>query len=667
MSSTEYIYIDNNEDAEKAADFLSTHKRLGYDTETTGLDVISGSAKLLLMQLGTEEITYLFDARKVEPQILKPILESKEILKVLHNAKFDYQATKKNTGIVMRNMFDTMLAYRLLTSGLVEDGKGGWVPAGFRDKNIKRFPYKGLNFLTQKYLGISLDKSVRQTFADHSYHKKFTTAQLQYAASDVVVLHPLCDLLSQQLVDEGLIDTALLEFAFIRPVAEMELNGVYINQEKWRAIISEAERKAEGFKKEMAAYIEPLCEQNTLFGEVVFNIDSQPQLMDAFKKLGFELENVDQKALKKIPHPLAKLIMDYRAYNKMISTYGEAILKKINRTTGRLHFTLHQLGADTGRLSSENPNIQNIPNDKDDPDAEVSLSFRDCFEAAPIKVSEEEAVAHVPAEGNVVLTADYSQCELRILAEVSQDPRFLEIFRKDQDLHIITSQQVFGYTNEDLAIFTSVKKKDTPDARLEDLFSKDQISMYKAVSDYRSKTKTINFGIVYGLSAWSLAERFKIPMEEAEGILENYFKTYHGIKRWLDRNAHETVANRYAKTILGRKKYFELADPSDEEMFKRSRGATRRMGNNHVIQGTNADITKEAIIRLQEAYEEIPGAKLLFTVHDEIVSECPAPMAEYVAQVKAEIMREAFRRFIKTVPVGNKDKVSVTIAKHWSK
>ena len=670
MSSTEYIYIDNNPEAERAVEFLATHKRLGYDTETTGLDVVSGKAKLLLMQLGTEDTTYLFDARKVNTEIIKPVLESKEILKVLHNAKFDYQATKKNTGIVIRNLFDTMLAYRLLTSGRIEDGKGGWVPAGFRDKNMKRFPYKGLNFLTQKYLGISLDKSVRQTFADHSYQKEFTSAQLQYAASDVAVLHPLCDILSQLLMDDGLIETALLEFEFIRPVAEMEMNGIYINQEKWRGIIAEAERKAQGFKKEIAVHIEPLCDQNTLFGEVIFNIDSQPQLMDAFKKLGFELENVDQKALKKIPHPLAKLIMEYRAYNKMISTYGEAILKKINRTTGRLHFTLHQLGADTGRLSSENPNIQNIPNDKDDPDAEVSLSFRDCFEAAPAvlpSIAEQEAEAYVPAEGNVMLTADYSQCELRILAEVSQDSRFLEIFRKDQDLHIITSQQVFGYTDADLATFSAVKEKDGPEVRLEAFFSKEQIAMHKAVYDYRSKTKTINFGIIYGLSAWSLSERFKIPMEEAEEILNNYFKTYHGIKRWLDRNAHETVANRYAKTILGRKKYFQLADPSDEEMFKRSRGATRRMGNNHVIQGTNADIIKEAINRLQEAYDEIPGAKILFTVHDEIVSECPVSIAKYVSQVKAEVMREAFRRFIKTVPVGNKDKVSVTIAKHWSK
>jgi DNA polymerase-1 len=315
-----------------------------------------------------------------------------------------------------------------------------------------------------------------------------------------------------------------------------------------------------------------------------------------------------------------------------------------------LHFTLHQLGADTGRLSSEKPNIQNIPQDREDQD--VKISFRDCFEAEP---------------GNVILTADYSQCELRILAERSQDKGFLEIFRRGDDLHIITSQQVFGYSDKELEIYLKIKPKDYPDANLLDMFSAEEVTAYKTVADFREKTKTINFGIVYGLSAWSLAERFKIPQAEAEKILDDYFKTYSGIKRWLGRNAHETLVNRYAKTIIGRKKYFHLADPEDEERFRRSKAATRRMGNNHGIQGTNADITKEALTRLQDAYDEIEGAKLLFTVHDEIVSEVPASMAEYVAGLKAEIMKEAFHRFVKTVPVGKDDKVSVTIASHWTK
>jgi len=226
---------------------------------------------------------------------------------------------------------------------------------------------------------------------------------------------------------------------------------------------------------------------------------------------------------------------------------------------------------------------------------------------------------------------------------------------------------VFGYLDQDLETYLKVKKKDHPDVDLSELFTPEEVEAYKTVSDFRAKTKTINFGIVYGLSAWSLAERFKIPEEEAEAILDNYFKTYSGIKRWLGKNGHETVVNRYAKTILGRKKYFHLHDPANEKAFRRSKGATRRMGNNHVIQGTNADITKEALIKLQEAYESIEGAKLLFTVHDEIVTECPEAVVDQVAEVKARIMKEAFHRFVKTVPVGNNDTVSVTIADHWTK
>ncbi len=650
MSDIEFVYVDDDREAQRAVDYLMKYDRLGYDTETTGLKLIGGFSKLLLMQLGTEEVTYLFDARKIDTQVLKEPLESKHILKILHNAKFDYQSTKIDTGISLHNIFDTMLAYRLLTSGLIEDGHGGFVPAGFRDKSKRHWPYKSLDFLSKKYLGIALNKDVRKTFVDHQYNKEFTQAQLQYAAEDIVVLHPLCDILSQKLMDEGLIDTSMLEFAFVRSAAEMEMNGVHINKTKWRKIISDAKTQASVLEKEMTGILAPLSDQNTLFGASTVNIKSPDQLLGAFGKLGIDLENTDEKALKTVSHPLAKLILQHRAYTKLISTYGEVILRKINRNTDRLHFTLHQLGADTGRLSSEKPNIQNIPQDKDD--ADVKISFRSCFEAI---------------EGHKILTADYSQCELRILAEESQDRKFLEIFRNDDDLHIITSQQVFGYTDEELDIYLKVKKKDHPDINLQDFFPVEKVTTYKKIGDFRDKTKTINFGIVYGLSAWSLAARFKIPQDEAEEILNNYFTTYSGIKRWLDKNAYETVVNRYACTMLGRKKYFELADPGDEEAFRRSKGATRRMGNNHVIQGANADITKEALVRLQEAYDEIEGAKLLFPVHDEIITECPESIAEYVAEVKAEIMKEAFHRFIKTVPVGKEDKVSVTIANHWSK
>lgn len=571
---------------------------------------------------------------------------------VVSNCKYDYQSTKHDTGIVLNNIFDTMLAYRLLTSGRIENGQGGYVPAGFRDKNKKIFPYKSLKFLCEKYLGLTLNKEIRKSFTDNQYTKEYTKQQLEYAAQDVLVLHPLCDILSEALIKEDLINTALLEFQFVRPCAEMELNGVYINKDKWRYIIDCARVEAEHISSKIMKLVMPLSDQNTLFGATTVNIKSQPQLLDIFYKLGYELESTDEKVLKKCDHPLADYVLEFRAYEKLISTYGEAILKKIYKTTNRLHFTLHQLGADTGRLSSEKPNIQNIPNDIEEPNSNVILSFRDCFEAE---------------EDNVILTADYSQVELRILAEVSQDPKFLEIFRSGHDLHIITSQQVFRYTDSELDIYLAIKKKDKPNICLENLFSHKEIIIYKKIHDYRTKTKTINFGIVYGLSAWSLAERFKMPESEAEKILNNYFHTYSGIKKWLNNNGHEAVVNRYAKTLLGRKKYFTLANSDDEKMFRRSKAAIRRMGNNAVIQGTNADITKEALINLQEVYDDIPGAKILFTVHDEIVSECPETITERVAKIKAEVMKKAFHRFIKTVPVGKDDIVLVTAASHWSK
>ena len=258
-------------------------------------------------------------------------------------------------------------------------------------------------------------------------------------------------------------------------------------------------------------------------------------------------------------------------------------------------------------------------------------------------------------------------CELRILAEVSQDQRFIEIFESGGDLHIITAQQVFGFTDSELDIYKEVKKKDHPSVNLLDLYNESDVSIYNKVYDFRTKTKVINFGIAYGLSAWSLSERFKVPQNEAEKILDDYFNTYHGIKRWLDKNGHESIALRYSKTIIGRKRYYTLADPEDDKEFRRSKNAARRAGNNAVIQGTNADITKEALNLLQRVYDTMNGVKLLFTVHDEIVSEVPEEKAEEVAEIKAVVMRQAFHRFVHTVPVGKDDKVEVTIADYWSK
>jgi len=643
-----YVYVDDEYKAKEALEYLSTFSRLGYDVETTGLKVVEGIDRLLLMQLGTEEVAYLFDPRKIDGRLLGPILEDPGILKIGHNLKFDYQATRKQLGIQLDGMFDTQIAYRLLTSGIIDDNRGGFIPMG--EKHKKQFPYKSLAFLAKKFLGINMDKSVRTSFINHQYHKEFTPKQLQYAADDVLFLHPLVDVLSGMLMREGLIDTALLEFEFLRPNSEMELNGVTIDQEHWRRIIQEAKDQSVVISKDITTILEPFQEQNTLFGASTVNISSKDQLLDAFDKLGYSLENTEEKTLQDIDHDLARLLLEWRGYDKLVSTYGEPVLQKISRTTHRLHATFHQLGTTTGRLSSDKPNLQNMPQDRED--EFVKISFRECFKALP---------------GNKILTADYSQCELRILAEVSQDRRFIEIFEGGGDLHIITAKQVFGFTDADLDVYNEIKKKDHPSVNLLDLYSESDVSIYRKVYDFRSKTKVINFGIAYGLSAWSLAGRFKIPQGEAEGILDDYFNTYSGIKRWLDRNGHESIALRHSKTIIGRKRYYTLADPEDEQMFRRSKNATRRAGNNAVIQGTNADITKEALNRLQRVYDKINGAKLLFTVHDEIVSEVPDDRAEEVSEIKAEVMRQAFHRFVRTVPVGKDDGVEVTIADHWSK
>jgi len=642
VNASNFIYIAENKAAEKAAQHLSEFSRLGFDTETTGVDLIGGRSKLLLLQLGTEEQAYVFDARRINTDILKPILESKDILKILHNAKFDYQSTKLNTGITLHCLFDTMLAYRLLTSGKE-------TVIGAREKGKKKFPYKSLNHLCNTYLGMNLDKEIRKTFYDFQYNREFSESQLKYAAEDILVLHPLFQLLSDQLIEQNLEKVALMEFSFIGPAAEMELAGVCIDKDKWREVIASAEAKADEYRTQVNEILSSVSEQNTLFGASTVNIESNDQLIESFRKLGVTLESTDQKVLKQCKHPAAKLLMDYRSYKKLISTYGESLLRKINKTTGRLHYTLQQLGTDTGRLSSENPNIQNIPQDREND--EIKISFRECFVAAP---------------GKVILTADYSQCELRILAQVSKDPGFLSIFENNQDLHEITAQESFGFTLEELKIYQVVKKLDGQGRIAE--ASAEHARIFRMVSDYRQRTKAINFGIAYGISAFSLAERFKITKEEAQEILNKYFRTYSEIKRWLDKNGEECFRRRYSETLSGRRRFYELQrTDEDDRTWDAKKRAIIRMANNHVIQGTNADITKTALIDLQEYYTEIGCAKLLFTVHDEIVSEVEASRAEEVSARKAEIMKQAFHKYVKDVSVGPGDKVSVSINNHWSK
>lgn len=592
--ASSYTFIQDLAGLEKALVSLEKAKIIGLDTETTGLDPFS--AKLLLLQLATEEQTWVIDCNQVSLESLRAILESVRPLKLVQNAKNDYKMLKVLGGIKMGSMFDTMLAERLITCGVS------------REISLKT--------LAEKYLGLNLNKEVRNTFIDYySPGRKivYSSEQLVYAAQDAQILIPIFNKQFKKLREDGLVETAKLEFNLVPVVGDMEIRGSLLDQKRWRAHTEELKKKRDEINKDIQNDLRHLnpYSQVDLFGNVEdsINLDSPLQLLGAFKKLGVELPNTSEATLQKIEHPLAKKLLEYRGFEKMITSFGESILEKINPITGRLHPDFMQLGADTGRFACNNPNLQQIPTESE---------FRSCFIASP---------------GYKLITADYSQIELRIMAEVSEDPAFLEAFNSDVDLHTLTASQMFRMPVE------AVDK------------------------NRRFQAKSINFGLMYGRGPASLGVQIGLSVEESRKLLDVYFKTYRGVKRWLDDIGRLAVKQGYIRTLGGRKRIFQLPD-RDNPDYDRLIASIDRQGKNTPIQGTSADITKLALIYIDKVFRERKyDAFLIHTVHDEIVSEARAEIADDVAKVVEEQMILAGQKLLKRVPI----KVDVHIADNWTK
>lgn len=590
----QYQVITNDIELEKIIPKLEAEQSLGIDTEGNKLDPLT--AKLFLLQIATSTEAFVIDCQKVDLAPLKPVLEGERPLKIAQNAKFDYSILKAQAGITLGNLYDTMLAERILTCGISRD--------------------ISLRSLADKYLGMKLDKTIRETFSDPAnpaLRGKFTNEQLEYAARDAFILHEIFKKQFKMLQQEDLVDTAKLEFAVVPAVSEMELYGSLIDQKKWRAHIQELQEKRDKINAEIQQELRHLTtySQVDLFGNESdsINLDSPLQLLEAFKKLGVELPNTSEATLSKTDNPLAKKLLEYRGYEKMITSFGESILEKIHPLDNRLHPDFLQLGADTGRFACNNPNLQQIP---------AESGFRSCF---------------IASKGYKLITADYSQIELRIMAEVSEDPAFLGAFNKDIDLHTLTASQMFRIAIEDVD-----KEK-------------------------RFQAKSINFGLMYGRGPTSLGAQIGLSIEESKKLLEVYFSTYKKVKKWLDTLGRDAVRYGYVRSLNGRKRSFIMPDKTDPE-YQRLIGAIERQGKNMPIQGTSADITKYALVYIHNTIKkEKLDAHLIHTVHDEIVTEAREDIAEDVAKMVEEKMIEAGKKLIKLVPI----KVDVHISDCWEK
>ncbi len=589
-----YVHVTTENQYNEALEDLEKQKVVGVDIEGTSLDPYSSI--LLTVQIGTPEKSYIFDARALklaEMPRFKKFLENQKIIKILHNGKFDYKHIKQNLGVSMNNIFDTMLTESILNAGMSSG-------------------YYSLKDLAAKYTGLNLQKSVRESFEYMTASTNLNEAQLKYGAVDTLILFPIFEEQIKKLKKEQLVDIAKLEFATTRVVGDMELKGVHIDVKRWRQLINDLSIKRDELAKKFQQEIRPLFKSNTvdLFGNIgdSININSQVQLMDLFNnKMHLNLPSTGDGILELCDNPTVKILREYRGYEKLVSAFGENLLSKINPVTKRIHPEFNQLGAATGRFSCNNPNFQQIPRQSE------NAPFRSCFNPEP---------------GYKLVTTDYSTFEMRIMAELSGDPNLVDAFRRGVDVHSNTAALMFGLEMSD--------------------------DFAKKYPNERFAAKSINFGLMYGRGPTSLAKQLGISPERGREYLEKYFKSYPGVKNYLEKVSNEAVKKGWSTTPAGRKRWYIQPDPTDPD-YTRKISHIQRQAKNHPIQGTNADAIKYALVFLSDKIKEKNfDASIVLTVHDEVVCEVREDQAEEWAAIQSNEMVRAGQLFIKKVPVESK-------------
>ncbi len=589
------IYFQLVNDAEgikKAYDELSTEEYLGFDTETTELDPYEGNIRLV--QLSNGKNTYVIDLKPFadrgdlktseELALLREILTAPKPIKIAHNAKFDAKWIRHHLGVDVNGIFDTLLASQLIAAG---------------DQDRRHNLAEVANF----FLGVELDKA--EQVSDWSA-AELSESQIQYAAKDAAIMVALREKIVERLKQDNLVKVAKLEFDCVMPLAQMELNGFYIDKERWREQLEKVKIEQDRIAIELQRMLSAGVAQASLFGVTEINLDSQQQVTDALKNLGVPVPNttrgyqLEPLALK---YPVVAKLLEYRGVAKAISSFGETILEFIKPQTGRLHSDFRQIGAPTGRFSCSKPNIQQIPHE---------AAYRRCFRAP---------------EGRKLVIADYSQIELRILADFSNDENFINAFKSGADFHTITAAQVFNVKPEEVS------------------------------PDQRSFAKRLNFGVVYGIGASRFALMTGLSQTQAEDTMRKYFGTYRGLDAWLRDAARKAVTDKVSRTASGRLYKFRFEDGDRQAI-----GGAQRNGKNFPIQGTSADILKRALHLL---HKELAGtnAKLVNIVHDEIILECDEREAEEICKKLEKAMCDAGEEYVKKVPV----KVDAHIADEWSK
>jgi len=573
----DYRLVDTDDKRTKLIAGLLTQKSVCFDTETTGVDVFSAELVGMSFCFRESEAFYVpLPADRAETDrilnIFRPFFQQKDIQKIGQNIKFDLLMLHQYGVALEGDLFDTMIAHYLIQPELRH----------------------GMDYLAEIYLNyktIHYDDMVGQK-GKGDIRKVEPQRICDYAAEDADVTFRLKQILEKELKENSLEKLFYeIEMPLMRVLAIMETNGVRIDTDALRQSSEILTGQMLDIEKEIfqLAGSEFNISSPVQVGDVLFG---KLKLDEKAKKTKTGQYSTSEDVLEKLKskHPVVGRILDYRGLKKLLSTYIDALPQLVNPRTGKVHTSYNQTVAATGRLSSTNPNLQNIPI-RDAQGKEIRRAF-------------------IPDPEEVFMSADYSQVELRIMAHLSNDKNMIDAFLSGHDIHAATAANIY------------------------------KIPIDEVTPDMRRKAKTANFGIIYGISVFGLSDRLGIPRAEAKELIDGYFATYPDVRNYMDQAIQGAKEKGYVETLLGRKRY--LNDINSHNSIVR--GYAERNAINAPIQGTAADIIKIAMIRIQKRIEEERlVSKMMLQVHDELNFTVPKHELETVKQLVVSEMESAIR------------------------
>ena len=589
---TNYKLCDTTEKIQDLISQLFWVPYFAFDTETTSVNVMDAELVGISFAIDNHEAWYVpIPADQVKAReivdMLRPILENEAVEKIAQNAKFDYSMLKRYGVEVSDPLFDTMIAHYLLQPEMQHNMDY------LSEVYLKYRPIP-----TSDLINTKAKKSSESLFDFDEEEKPQTMREvpvdkvMQYCCEDSDVTLQLYKVFKNELKKEKLEKLFYeIEMPLVKVLADMELTGVRIDVaalKESEGILNQELKNIEARITELAGHpFNPLSPKAV--GTVLFD---EMKLDPKAKKTKSGQYTTSEEVLQKLrdKSPIIDEILNYRGVKKLLSTYIEALPQEINHRTGRIHAQFNQTVTATGRLSSSNPNLQNIP-------------IRD-------ELGRELRKAFIPDEGEVFFSADYSQIELRLMAHLSQDPNMTEAFLSGEDIHTATAAKIY------------------------------HLPVGEVTKLQRTKAKTANFGIIYGISVFGLASRLNIPRSEAKQLIDGYFVTYPKVQEYMNKSIEVAREKGYVETLFGRKRV--LADISSANATVR--GYAERNAINAPIQGTAADIIKIAMVRIaRRIRKEKLNAKLLIQVHDELNFSVPQNELEKLQALVLEEMAGAVK------------------------